>query len=195
MKLSHPLILASQSPRRKELMSYSGYEFDIVVADVDETPDESLEYLSWAQDIALRKAQAIIDRGSDQHIVLAADTMVFLDGLSYAKPSDHQDAARMLKDLAGRSHEVITGVAIVNPHTTACFSVKTIVHLDAMTEDEIDFYIREFKPMDKAGAYGIQDWMGICKVRRLEGSYTNVMGLPMAEVMEALNCSFSILDA
>lgn len=179
------LVLASMSPRRKQLLEQVGIAFEIIAADADERIDEGLPPAQNAENIALKKARAAVRRAGGA-AVLAADTMVVVDGSILGKPRDGADAARMLTLLQGRGHEVITGYALILPNGKA-YSGRAVtrVYFAPMTAKAIQRYIREYRPMDKAGAYGIQDGMAryICGV---EGCFYNVMGLPVERVCRLL---------
>lgn len=177
------LILASQSPRRKEILERAGFTFTIQIPDVDESvlPDEAPQ--SYVRRIAARKATAIKLQPGD--CVLAADTTVVVDNQILAKPADPTDAARMLRLQQGRSHEVITGICIRFRNQIVVDAAVTQVHFDAMTEDEIASYVASGEPTDKAGAYGIQG-LASRYITGIEGCYYNVMGLPVSLVARHL---------
>ncbi len=175
------LLLASSSPRRAELLARSGYAFDVVPADVDETPPPGAAPEAAALEIARRKAEAVSRPG----VVLAADTIVVLEGGILGKPKDDDDARRMLHALSGRRHEVITAFCVRNGEREIARAVTTDVEFRVVPADEIDAYIATGEPRDKAGAYAIQG-AGAFLVRSIEGSWTNVVGLPLVETIEAL---------
>ena len=181
-----PLILASGSPRRKEILDTMGLEFSVDVSDADEsfagTPKEMVLELSR------RKAQAVASRHSGA-IILAADTLVYGDEV-LGKPHDRQDACRMLRELSGQAHEVVTAVVIRDSSREIAFTDSTTVHFAPLEESEIDYYVDNFKPYDKAGAYGIQEWIGYAAITGIEGSYFNVMGLPVHRLYEELKSFF-----
>ena len=185
MKSQKPLILASGSPRRRELLSKMGYTFEICTPDVDEHVTGHARDIVYA--LAERKAKAgaaHFDRG----IIIASDTLVSLDGMPLGKPEDADDARRMLRALSDREHEVFSGVCVLDidsgRHETR--SVRTGVTFRAITEDEIEAYVQTGEPMDKAGAYAIQGGAGAF-VARLDGSFENVMGFPVDEVRKMLS--------
>jgi len=184
--LLRPLILASKSPRRSQLLREAGFEFTVQAFDTDESfsPDTPVEQV--APLLAQRKAHAAAHLIQDQEIILAADSVVILDGIIYNKPEDHADAVRMLRLLSGRQHTVITGVCLLSKEQERVFSGVTRVWFDPLTDAEIEYYIRTCRPFDKAGAYGVQEWIGHCKINRIEGSFPNVMGLPVDLVYMAL---------
>jgi len=171
------IILFSKSPRRQELLKLMGLDFVVMTKDVDESYPSDLSPNKVAQYIAEKKAHAFDDVINDE-ILITADTIVAIDNEILGKPIDEADAKRMLKKLSGRTHQVYTGVALSHHHKITSFVDKTDVEFREITPNEIDFYVSEYKPYDKAGAYGIQEWIGLTCVRSLNGSYTNVMGLP-----------------
>jgi len=181
------IILASKSPRRKFLLEQADIKFEIKSSDVDETVPGHIPIRDSPEYLAKRKASFIHKQLNTEQIILAADTSVFISDSILNKPGDYQEARKMLSVLSGKTHDVITGVCLVNNQKQHSFSVLSIVHLDQLSEEEMDYYITEYKPFDKAGGYGIQDWIGWCKIRSIEGSYSNILGLPMREVYQALS--------
>lgn len=179
------IILFSKSPRRQELLKLMGLDFSIMTKDVDESFPSSLSPEKVAQYIAEKKAHAF-DGEIQEEILISADTIVALDGEILGKPTDEADARKMLEKLSGRTHQVYTGVAISYKQNITSFVDKTDVEFRNISSEEIDFYISEYKPYDKAGAYGIQEWIGLTCVRSLNGSYTNVMGLPTEKLYTQL---------
>lgn len=183
MLLDTPIILASKSPRRHELLQLMGLNFKVELKDVDESYPEGLTPAEIAVYISEKKAKAFDFKDK---IVITADTIVALNGEILGKPEDRMHAREMLKKLSGSRHEVYTGVTIAKGDKVHSFYDVTTVRCKAVTNEEIDFYIDNYKPYDKAGSYGIQDWWGIVVVERINGSYTNVMGLPTEKVYKAL---------
>jgi septum formation protein len=177
------LVLASRSPRRAALLSAAGIEFTVRTADIDETPRAGEDPMNYVLRLAEEKACAVAC-GADETI-LAADTTVVLDGEILGKPVDRADAARMLRALSERKHEVMTGVCLLSPQRTVCEACVTAVWFAPLTAAEIEEYVASNEPMDKAGAYGIQ---GVASryIDRIEGSYTNVVGLPVTLVYRLL---------
>ncbi len=175
-----PLILASASPRRAELLAAAGFAFTVVHADIDETPLAGERPGAYVRRLAEAKARAVAPRFPGQ-AVLGADTTVVVDGDILAKPVDAADAAAMLRRLQGRAHEVLTGVALVDGRRARVAVAETRVWFGPMTEDDIATYVATGEPMDKAGAYAIQGWASR-HVTRIDGSYSNVVGLPVAVV-------------
>ena len=177
------LILASNSPRRQELLRGLDLDFEVRVLDgIDESYPESLPLEEVAEYIAGKKADAYLATLKDDELVITADTIVVCDGEVMGKPRDRADAQRMLRHLSGKTHQVITGVCLVSIAHRRSFSVKTDVTFADLTSEEIDYYIDHYKPFDKAGAYGIQEWIGYVGVKELRGSYFNVVGFPVQRV-------------
>lgn len=181
-----PLILASKSPRRSQLLRESGFEFRVEGFDVDESFPSDMPVEEVAPWLAQNKARAAVHLIHDREIVLAADSVVILDDVIYNKPENRDDAVRMLRQLSGQMHTVITGVCLLAKEKETVMAGVTKVWFDQLSDEEIDYYIDTFKPYDKAGSYGAQEWIGHCKIRRIEGTYPNVMGLPVDLVYEAL---------
>jgi septum formation protein len=178
-----PIILASKSPRRQELLTLMGLNFKVELKDVDESYPADLSPAEIAIYISEQKAKAFTANGE---IVITADTIVALDGEILGKPEDRAHAQEMLKKLSGSKHEVFTGVTLVKGDQMFSFYDRTAVYCKPVAVEEIDFYIDNYKPFDKAGSYGVQDWWGIVVVQRIEGSYTNVMGLPTEKLYNEL---------
>lgn len=181
------LLLASKSPRRFQLLKEAGFQFEIINSkDVKEDIPKKLSNKKAAVYLAELKANAYNDSISENTILIAADTIVCLKNEILGKPKDHSEAFEMIKSLAGKKHKVITGVSIRSLNKSISFSSTTKVYFKEMTDAEINFYISEFKPFDKAGAYGIQEWIGLTCIDKIEGSYFNVMGLPINKVYDIL---------
>lgn len=185
------LVLASASPRRKQLLEWAGLDFDVIVAATDETFPDALTPAAAAMHIASQKALAVQSGGDylahhSSQPVLAADTIVVCDGKIIGKPADRNDAILMLQFLSGKRHEVVTGVTIVNGHQTHRFADTTEVWFHQLTTEQIEFYVDRYQPFDKAGAYAIQEWIGIVGIERIQGDYYNVMGLPVSRVVREL---------
>lgn len=180
-------MLASGSPRRQELLRDMGVEFDVVTKPgVSEEYPESLSVKDVAEFIAREKANAYLADLKDGDVLITADTVVVVDKQILGKPKDEADACKMLKLLSGRDHRVITGVAIATKAGVSSFSVKTKVTFRTLSKEVIEHYVSEFKPLDKAGAYGIQEWIGLIGIDYIEGSYQNVMGLPTQRLFAEL---------
>ena len=181
------IILASNSPRRKELLAGLDLQFKVrVLQDIDESYPHDLPTLKIAEFISKKKADAYVETMADDELVITADTVVILGDEVMGKPHDEADAKRMLGELSGRTHQVATGVTLSTKERQMSFSVVTDVTFKQLSADEIDYYVRTYHPMDKAGAYGIQEWIGYIGVTALKGSYFNVMGLPVQRIYEAL---------
>lgn len=179
------IILASQSPRRKQLLQWAEVDFEIVVANTDESFPQNLPVEEVAIHIATEKAKAVYAKASDK-IIIAADTIVVLNNEVINKPVDRNDAINILKKLSGSHHKVITGVVIRHGDKTVSFADTTDVEFHSLTEEQIEFYVDKYKPYDKAGAYAIQEWIGVVGIKSINGDFYNVMGLPVSRVVKAL---------
>lgn len=179
------IILGSKSPRRQELLAGLGIEFEVRTKETDESYPSTLEAHEVPEHIANLKAAAFAEL-SDEDTLITADTVVIAEGRIFGKPHSREEAKEMLHTLSSRTHQVITGVCIRHGKKSISFSDETLVHFSPLTDDEIDFYIDNYRPYDKAGAYGVQEWIGYIAVDRMEGSYFNVMGLPIHKVYQAL---------
>ena len=180
------IILASQSPRRKQLLEWAEIPFEIVVKGTDETFPAGLKVEETAIHIAREKAAAVQSTLGEDAIILAADTIVVLKGRIIGKPKDREEAVRILSDLSGQKHVVITGVVIKQGEKEISFSDNTNVYFHELSKSEIEFYIDKYKPYDKAGAYAIQEWIGVVGIRSVTGDFYNVMGLPVSRVIREL---------
>ena len=173
------IILASRSPRRQQLLRELGLKFDVVIKDYEETFPEGLNGEEIARYVAFKKAASFENEISDNEIVIAADTIVWCNNKVLGKPVNQEDAFAILKEISGNTHEVITGVSLRSKSKELTFSDSTKVTFETFTDEEIYYYIDKFKPFDKAGAYGIQEWIGILACSHIDGSYFNVVGLPV----------------
>jgi septum formation protein len=180
------MVLASSSPRRRHLLHGLDMPVEITRVDVDETPPEDLPPADVAEHLARKKSDAWEGILADDQVLITADTTVLLGNLLLNKPSDDEDARRMLGLLAGKEHLVITGVCLRTVRKTVSFSDQAKVKFRALPENEIAYYVDRYSPLDKAGAYGVQDWIGYTAVERIEGSFYTVMGLPMHRVYAEL---------
>jgi septum formation protein len=187
------IILASQSPRRKQLLEWAEVPFDIIVKNTDENypPELSIEEIPVyiARHKALEVRKSMIEAGSpniEAAPILAADTVVVLDGTVIGKPVDREDAIKILSSLSGRVHQVVTGVVILKGKSETAFSDITSVEFHTLTHEQIIFYIDKYRPYDKAGAYAIQEWVGVVGIKSVSGDFYNVMGLPVSRVVQAL---------
>ena len=174
------LLLASNSPRRRELLALLDIDYEILAPrDVDETYPSDLPAEEVAPYLSALKSRSYADVPHDDEIVVTADTVVICDGMILGKPKDSQQAIEMLKRLSGKSHKVVTGVTLMSADKTVTFSETTRVTLDKLSEETIIQYVDRYRPFDKAGAYGIQEWIGCVGISGIEGCYYNVMGLPL----------------
>ena len=181
------LILASKSPRRSQLLEMAGIPFRIQTKDVEEIYPEELPALEVAPYLAQLKASACQDfLRNDQQILLTADSVVVLDDIIYGKPRDKAHAQETLRQLSGRVHTVVTGICLKSRQRELVRAAHAQVHFQNLNQKEIDYYLNKYQPYDKAGSYAIQEWIGLCKVRRIEGTYDNIMGLPVSLVYESL---------
>ncbi len=183
----YKVILASNSPRRKELLAGLGVDYEVrTLPDVDESYPETLQGADIPLYIAKEKADAYVAMMQPGELMITADTIVWLDGQVLGKPVDREDALRMLRTMSGRSHEVFTGVCITTTEWQRSFTAQTEVRFATLSEDEIAYYVDRFQPMDKAGAYGVQEWIGFIGVENISGSYYNIMGLPVQKLYREL---------
>lgn len=179
------IILASRSPRRKQLLEQAEIDFEIQAADVEETPPDGLPGKEVPEYLAQKKALVIATKDPDA-IVIAADTVVLLGDEILGKPEDENDAKAILKKLSGKVHLVISGVCIRQGDEMKSFSDETEVHFNTLTDEQIAHYVQQYKPFDKAGAYAIQEWIGLTGIKKINGDYYNVMGLPVNKVLAYL---------
>jgi len=177
--LKKKIILASQSPRRQQLLQQAGFTFEVKALPIDESFPEDMPVGEVAAFLARRKAHAARGLIAGDEVLLAADSVVILGDTIYNKPENAEDARRILRALSGRMHRVITGVCLLSKDKERVFSGESRVHFAELSEEEIDYYIQTCQPFDKAGAYAIQEWIGLCKIDRIEGTYANIMGLPV----------------
>jgi septum formation protein len=180
------IILASQSPRRKQLLEWAEIPFEIVVKDTAETFPAGMKVEEAAIHIAREKALAVQQSVSPDSIIVAADTVVVLKGRIIGKPKDRAEAIRILSDLSGQKHVVITGVVIMNNGREVAFADNTDVYFHELTRQQIEFYVDKYQPYDKAGAYAIQEWIGVTGIKSVSGDFYNVMGLPVSRVVREL---------
>jgi len=182
-------ILASQSPRRKQLLAWADIEFDIMVSEAAEDFPAEMDVQDVPVHIAQKKAIAVQQKIKDEFPIhqdkwiIAADTIVVLENEIIGKPMDRADAISILQKLSGKTHRVITGVYLVNETESSSFSETTLVHFHPLTLSQIEYYVDQYQPYDKAGAYGIQDWIGVIGIRGIEGDFYNVMGLPVSKLL------------
>ncbi len=183
----YKVILASASPRRKELMQGLDLEFEVrALPCVDESFPDTLQGGDIPLYISKKKADAYRPFMADDELVITADTIVWLDGVALGKPADEEEARRMLGNMSGKTHSVFTGVAITTKEVQLSFVAQSDVTFAALSAEEIDYYIAKYRPMDKAGAYGAQEWIGYIGMSNIVGSYFNVMGLPVQRLYSEL---------
>ena len=183
---NYNIVLASQSPRRHELLRGLNIPFDVEEIDVEESYPIQLVGVDIPMYLAEIKADAYIDKMQENTLLITADTIVWHEGTVFGKPTDKEDATRMLKSLSGKTHQVITGVCISTLMKRKIFHVISEVRFARLNPDEIEYYLLNFQPYDKAGAYGVQEWIGYIGVEYIEGSYFNVMGLPVQRLYTEL---------
>lgn len=183
--LQLPFILASNSPRRKEILTQAGFQFAVLPSDVDESFSTDIPPQQVPVMLAERKAQALIESCGNS-LVLAADTVVILENEILNKPADKQEALRMLQKLSGKTHEVVTGIALASPNGLVTASDSAFVRFRELADWEMEWYVRGGASLDKAGAYGVQDFIGMAGIEKLEGSFYTVMGLPIYHVYQLL---------
>ena len=179
------ILLASQSPRRKELLSSLGFDFKVVKIDCEEILPENIEIEKAAAYLSELKASAFRELSTDE-VLLTADTVVAIENQILGKPKDENDAKKMLRTLSGKTHQVYTGITVKNLNKTITETDVADVEFDEISEEEIDFYVKNYKPFDKAGSYGIQEWLGMSKIKKMNGSFYTIMGLPTHLVYKIL---------
>lgn len=185
MNLNRPLLLASSSPRRQYLMREAGFEFTVEKPDVEEDFPDTLPVDQVARYLATKKAEYFRPRLQNE-IVVTADTVVIINNRILNKPLHRDEAIAMLEELSGKTHRVMTGVCILSKEKEESFDDTTHVTFVTLTREEVEFYVDQYKPYDKAGAYGAQDWIGMVAIDKITGSYFNVMGLPIHKVYQHL---------
>jgi septum formation protein len=180
------IILASASPRRSDLMKMAGFTFEVRVKNTPETHPDEVVIEDIPLHLAERKAMAFFDEISDDEVIVAADTIVILNGKIFEKPQHREDAIAMLSALSGQTHKVVTGVCLLSKRRQIAFRDETKVTFNVLSENEIVFYVDNYKPYDKAGAYACQEWIGAVAIAKFEGDYFNVVGLPVNKVYQHL---------
>jgi septum formation protein len=180
------IILASASPRRKQLLEWAEIPFDVLPSDADELVPDGMQVTEIPVFLASQKAAIVRQKVNTHQIVLAADTVVVLDDQMLGKPLDRADAIRMLSHLSGRVHQVITGVSITGANKEILFAETTRVRFHTLLKAGIEHYVDRYKPFDKAGAYAIQEWIGVTGIHSIHGDFYNVMGLPVSRVVQEL---------
>lgn len=191
--MTEKIVLASSSPRRKQLLEWAEIPFEIIAANIDETFPAHLDLRDAAVHVARQKALHIKNKLKDKRVILGADTVVVLNDVHLGKPTDRADAINILTQLQDNTHQVVTGVAILHGNKEILFYDSTEVTFHKLTPQQIIFYVDKYKPYDKAGAYAIQEWIGVVGIKSVKGDFYNVMGLPVSRVLielEALNNPF-----
>lgn len=188
MKITdYKVLLASNSPRREELLRGIDIDFEIkVLPDIDETYPSNLALEEVAEFVAQKKATSYYSILKENELMITADTVVVLEGKIYGKPKDEEEAKEMLLALSGKTHRVISGVCLTSTIKQTCFSVTSDVEFSDLTNEEIEYYVERYSPLDKAGSYGVQEWIGYIGVKHISGSYYNIMGLPIQRLYREL---------
>ena len=186
MIIDYKIILASKSPRRHELLAGLDIPFEVVIHEVDEVFPEGLPMEEIPVYLAKLKAEPFVNEVDDETVVITADTIVWIEGEVLNKPNDYEHAFEMLRKLSGKKHVVVTGVCLTSKEKQVAFSDSTDVFFKDLTDHDIDYYLANYHPYDKAGSYGVQEWIGYIAINRIEGSYFNVMGLPVQRLYEEL---------
>ncbi len=191
--IDYKLILASNSPRRRELLAGLDLDFEVrVLPGIDEGYPAELQGGDIPLYIAKEKAQAYVAQLQPDELLITADTIVWLNGEVLEKPKDEADACRMLRELSGHTHQVFTGVCLTTREKQVAFACRSDVTFCTLSDDEIHYYVDHYHPLDKAGAYGVQEWIGYVGVERIEGSFFNVVGLPVQRLYQTLKQNFNI---
>lgn len=184
--MSETIVLASSSPRRKQLLEWAEVPFEVIVKPTDETFPPALDNDDAVIHIALKKALAVKEEVAPGRTIIAADTVVVLNNEIIGKPADEADAVHILTRLQGAAHQVITGVAVIKGDKQILFADVTEVLFHSLSDEQIRFYVQKYKPYDKAGAYAIQEWIGVTGIKSIKGDFYNVMGLPVSRVVQIL---------
>ena len=179
-------ILGSKSPRRKDILKEMGIDFDVKTSNIDETIPKGIKNYDAPVFLAIKKANSLKEKLKKNQILITADTLVFLKNQLIAKPNNHKQAKKILEKLSSKTHKVITGVCICTIEKEKSFSVTTEISFNKLDKKDIADYVEKFDPSDKAGSYGIQEWIGLVGIEKINGSYTNVVGLPSAKLYQEL---------
>jgi len=183
----YKIILASKSPRRLQLIKQMGFEVGVRTINVEEVYPKEIPYNNIAEYLAQKKAEGFnISNIKEKEILLTADTIVFIDNKPIGKPKDREEAISFLQNLSEKEHKVITGCCLKTKYKTSTFSVCTNVFFKKLSQEEIEYYIDKYQPYDKAGAYGIQEWIGLIGIEKIDGCFYNVMGLPTTELFKQI---------
>jgi septum formation protein len=180
------IILASQSPRRKQLLEWAEVDFEIYVKETDESFPADMHVTDVPVHIARNKALVVKNDLNSGHLIIAADTVVVLDNEIIGKPKDREEAVNILTRLSGRTHSVVTGVCLMGGEKEYVFADSTSVTFHELTKEQLEYYVDHYKPYDKAGAYAIQEWIGVVGIRSVQGDFYNVMGLPVSRVIQEM---------
>lgn len=191
--MNKKIVLGSGSPRRKELLAALGYSFEVRTKDTDESYPTTMSCEEVPTFLAKQKAIALLPQLQEDELLICADTVVILDNQILGKPANKEEATKMLNLLSGKTHKVITGVFISDSKQEEIFSETTEVTFNNLSENQIKYYIEKYEPFDKAGSYGIQEWIGFIGVASITGTYANVMGLPTHEIFAVLSNKFELL--
>ncbi|MDX1446141.1 Maf family nucleotide pyrophosphatase [Lishizhenia sp.] len=186
MRNNIKIIIGSKSPRRQQLISGLGLDFEVRTKEVEEIYPEDLPAHEVAEFLSKLKSAPLLDTLKEGEVLLTSDTTVIINNTVLGKPKDLEEAKAMIASLSNNDHEVVTGVCLSSKEKQVSFCVSTRVFFNALSQEEIDYYVEKFQPLDKAGAYGIQEWIGQIGVQKIEGSYYNVVGLPIARVWAEL---------
>ncbi|MFN5415481.1 MAG: Maf family nucleotide pyrophosphatase [Flavobacteriia bacterium] len=181
------LVLGSKSPRRQELIQQITTNVEIRIQDVEEIYPDNLEASKVPEYLSKLKAQALISSLEENEIIICSDTVVILNDSILGKPANLEEAKTMLQQLSGQKHSVITGCYLISKNSERSFSCQTNVYFKSLEEETINHYVETFKPLDKAGSYGIQEWIGIVGIEKIDGCYYNVMGLPVSKLIDEIN--------
>lgn len=181
------IILGSGSPRRKSLLKEMGYSFQVIISNVDESFDPNMNVYEVAPYLARLKADSLLHEMNPNQLLICCDTVVIQNGVILGKPQDQMEAEKTLQQLSNSSHEVMSAVCMHHKGKWNCFHEITQIEFQELNYEDIKYYIQEFKPLDKAGSYGIQEWIGLIAIKKITGSYTNVIGLPTQLLYNALN--------
>ena len=183
---NHRIILASGSPRRQQFLKELDVDFEIQLKDIEEIYPEHLQAEEITNFLAKLKAEAFVSDLQNNDILITSDTIVWLNNKALGKPKDYEDAFEMLTEMSGKTHKVITSVCIKTTEKEVVFHDETLVTFAELSPEEIKYYLNNYKPFDKAGSYGIQEWIGLVAIQKIEGSYANVVGLPTHRLYEEL---------
>ncbi|MFA5575529.1 MAG: Maf family nucleotide pyrophosphatase [Brumimicrobium sp.] len=184
---SKKVILGSSSPRRMQLIQELGFEVEIRKKEVDENHPDSMSLYDVPEYLSKLKAEPLKETLQENEVLITSDTVVIFNGRILGKPKNREEAIETLKELSGKEHDVVSGVYIYTPHQEKSFSEKTTVYFKVLSQEEIEYYVDQYQPFDKAGAYGIQEWIGMIGVKKIVGDFYNVMGLPVQRLWDALS--------